>query len=515
MLTLLTTLKAVDAKSTIPLLVASAGVIFSILYELVRWSIRIPKFKGPQGLPIVGNLWQIRGKDAPEQYRLWSKKYGPVYQIQLGNIPVIVVNSAAAAKVIFNQNSHATSSRPEFYTFHKIISNTAGTTIGTSPQSDSLKRRRKALASALNRPAVASYIPHLDKETRAFLSEALQYGNNGKTGIDPAPLFLRMNLSIGLTLHWGARMESQTDGFREIIHVEDTISNFRSTTGNLQDYIPLLRLNPWSSESQIAADMRDRRDRYMAVMDNELNDSIREGTHKPCIRANLLLDKEAKLSELELKSLNLTLIAAGLDTMNSAVTWGIAILAVRDDVQERAVQEIRKFYSIDNPLCNVSDDQGCTYLVAVIKEILRYYSVTRLSLPRATIQDMVYENKLIPKGSVVFLNAWACNMDPDLWHDPLAFRPERWFEQPDAPIFTFGTGSRMCIGQQMAYRELYILFLRLMNSFKIVPDSTIESRPIEGVQNPASLTTQPKPYKVRFVPRNLTALEQQLAQPSD
>ena len=91
-----------------------------LVYEVVRWSARVPSFDGPRGWPIVGNLWQIRGKDAPEQYRVWSKKFGGLFQIQLGNIPVLVINTAAAAKVVLSQNSQATSSRPEFYTFHKV-----------------------------------------------------------------------------------------------------------------------------------------------------------------------------------------------------------------------------------------------------------------------------------------------------------------------------------------------------------------------------------------------------------
>jgi 3-hydroxyphenylacetate 6-hydroxylase len=104
----------------LPVVVFALAIIALAFYEVVRNSARVPGFKGPPGKPIFGNLWQIRQKDAPEQYRQWAKKYGPVYQIQLGNIPVLVVNSAAAAKAIFNQNLHATSSRPEFYTFHKV-----------------------------------------------------------------------------------------------------------------------------------------------------------------------------------------------------------------------------------------------------------------------------------------------------------------------------------------------------------------------------------------------------------
>jgi hypothetical protein len=40
----------------------------------------------------------------------------------LGNIPVVVVNSAASAKVLFGQHAQALSSRPEFYTFHRVRS---------------------------------------------------------------------------------------------------------------------------------------------------------------------------------------------------------------------------------------------------------------------------------------------------------------------------------------------------------------------------------------------------------
>lgn len=96
-----------------------APFLYVILNEFVRSSARVKGMKGPAGWPLIGNLWHIR-TNAAEQYRIWSKKHGAVYQIQLGNIPVVVVNSAASAKVLFGQNAQALSSRPEFYTFHKV-----------------------------------------------------------------------------------------------------------------------------------------------------------------------------------------------------------------------------------------------------------------------------------------------------------------------------------------------------------------------------------------------------------
>lgn len=96
-------------------------IIYVILNEFIRASVRVKGLKGPTGFPLIGNLAQIR-VNAAEQYRIWSKVHGPVYQIMLGNVPVVVVNSAASAKVLFGQNAQALSSRPEFYTFHKVSS---------------------------------------------------------------------------------------------------------------------------------------------------------------------------------------------------------------------------------------------------------------------------------------------------------------------------------------------------------------------------------------------------------
>ncbi|KAF1810394.1 cytochrome P450 [Eremomyces bilateralis CBS 781.70] len=492
------------------LLIPSTYLIFA---ELVRQRRRITAFSGPRGWPIVGNLPHIR-YNAAEQYRIWSKKHGDVYQIMLGDVPVLVVNSAKAAKTIFGHNSQALSSRPVFYTFHKVLSNTAGTTIGTSPYSDSLKRRRKGAASALNKPAIATYIPHLDIETRAFISEGLEYGEYGAKAIDPMPMIQRLSLSLALTLNWGIRMGSRDDPlFHEITEVEEAISKFRSTTGNLQDYVPLLRLNPFNGSSATAREVRDRRDVYLKKLNNDLDERMEAGTQTPCIQANVIMDKEAQLNKEELTSISLTMLSGGLDTITTLVQWSIALLAQRPEVQDKAHEAIRQMFPGDEIgiMCDVEDDQKCEYVAALVKECLRYYTVLRLVLPRASIRDISYEGKLIPAGTTIFLNAWACNMDPEIWQDPEVFRPERWLEHPEASLFTYGIGYRMCAGSLLANRELYLTFMRMLSCFKLLPgwkegEKAVDVHPVRGSIDPTCLVTMCRPYKVVFQPRNTEAL---------
>jgi 3-hydroxyphenylacetate 6-hydroxylase len=302
----------------------------------------------------------------------------------------------------------------------KVLSNTAGTTIGTSPFNDSLKRRRKGAASALNKPSIATYIDHLDLETKEFVKDGFESGKAGTVGVNPMPMIERLSLSLALTLNWGTRMGSRHDPmFHEICHVEAAISKFRSTTGNLQDYIPILRLNPFSGGTLAAKDVRKRRDVYLTKLNHDLDDRMAKGTHKPCIQANIIRDKEAALNKEELTSISLTMLSGGLDTITTLVQWSVALLAQRPDIQETAISEIRKIYSSEEPLADAYDDQKCAYIVALVRECLRYYTVLRLALPRATVKDIVYEGKVIPARSTIYLNAWACNMGKYLSSIPL------------------------------------------------------------------------------------------------
>ncbi len=115
-----------QALHSVAVLTLFVPLLYIVINEFVRYSARLPGISGPTGLPLVGNLWAVR-KNAAEQYRIWSKKYGAVYQVSLGNVPIIVVNSAEAAKGLFAQHSSTLSSRPEFYTFHKVyIRNMSG-----------------------------------------------------------------------------------------------------------------------------------------------------------------------------------------------------------------------------------------------------------------------------------------------------------------------------------------------------------------------------------------------------
>lgn len=92
--------------------------------------------------------------------------------------------------------------------------------------------------------------------------------------------------------------------------------------------------------------------------------------------------------------------------------------------------------------------------------------------------------------------------DRDLWSDPDVFRPERWVEQPDATLYTFGLGYRMCSAHMLAQRQLYLILMRTLSSFRLEPHGVIDCDPRTGVRDPSDLIMSARPYKILCIPRD-------------
>jgi len=120
------------------LCLAALLLVFLIISEALRLRHRLPAIKGPPGLPIFGNLLQLK-PDPPERLRQWGQKYGGVYQIMMGNRPVVVFTSMRAARDVFVGQGGSLVDRPTNYTFHSVMSSVAST-IGTTPWYGTLHR---------------------------------------------------------------------------------------------------------------------------------------------------------------------------------------------------------------------------------------------------------------------------------------------------------------------------------------------------------------------------------------
>lgn len=196
----------------------SAAIGFAILaigYLLLRYLNHTdhPKVKNlPEipGVPLFGNLLQL-GKHHAKVAGQLAQKYGPVFQVRLGTRRIIFANTFESVKHLWITNQSALISRPMLYTFHSVVSSSQGFTIGTSPWDESCKNRRKAAATALNRPAVQSYMPIVDLESCLAINDLVKDSQGGTVDLDPRKYFHRFALNTSLTLNYGIRIDGSID----------------------------------------------------------------------------------------------------------------------------------------------------------------------------------------------------------------------------------------------------------------------------------------------------------------
>ncbi|KAL4860985.1 hypothetical protein BDV12DRAFT_191377 [Aspergillus spectabilis] len=477
----------------VPIVVLTAYLLFN---EALRWSKRIKGLKGPKGLPVIGNLLNINKTFSAEQYRKWSLEYGPVYQVQLGNSPVVLVNAAEDAKTLLLNQSNALISRPLFHDFHKTVSKNVAS-IGTSPWNESCKSRRKVAGGALNRPKVQSYEPIILRETSEFIQALTTESGSGTVDTNFNAAVHRLSLNMVMTLNYGMRIAKTTDlkedaFYAEVVEVENQISSLRSTSRNLANYIPLLQfLEPifWRKTAARTADVGNRRIAYNNELLRRLQDAVDRDEDVPCIQGNVLRDPEGvALSNNELLSISLSMMA-GADSSQPTINWAFLLLAHHQDIQKKAYDELRRTTGTDYKL---SETKEVEYIYALVKEVLRFYTPLPLSMPRETTAPVQYKGTTIPTGTMVFLNAYACN-------HALVNRLLKTY----API-RLRVRVRMCVATHLATRLVYTVLYHTLANFEIHPASDADSEEwdaVKGLKDPTALNASPRGNKARFVER--------------
>lgn len=73
--------------------------------------------------------------------------------------------------------------------------------------------------------------------------------------------------------------------------------------------------------------------------------------------------------------------------------------------------------------------------------------------------------------------------DPDYWHDPETFIPERFLCDkgetftPDERAIPFGLGKRNCLGKTLAQNEVFLFTASLFQKFSFsLPEETLKKK---------------------------------------
>lgn len=169
---------------------------------------------------------------------------------------------------------------------------------------------------------------------------------------------------------------------------------------------------------------------------------------------------DAPLTDDEICDQIRSLIAAGYDTTSSGAAWLVHGLGANPAAFDELRTQVHDTIGDRPP--TVDDLRAMPLVDGVVRETLRLWSPAVVSGRRA-IDDFELYGHRIPGGSMVMYSPYITHRLPEVWGDPLAYRPGRWAGGEPEPFsfVPFGAGYRKCIGFALATLELQVLAVRL------------------------------------------------------
>jgi cytochrome P450 len=162
------------------------------------------------------------------------------------------------------------------------------------------------------------------------------------------------------------------------------------------------------------------------------------------------------------------MIQAGADTTGTALGCILRFLLTDPSVLARARAEIETAEAnglLSTPIRYEETRQHLPFFVACIKEGLRLNPPATNLFARIAPEDgKVIDGHFVPGGTEITSHAYTVQRNKELYgEDAAEFKPERWMVgekrnfELEAAQFTFGVGSRVCLGKDIAILEMYKL----------------------------------------------------------
>ncbi|PGH11078.1 hypothetical protein AJ79_05120 [Helicocarpus griseus UAMH5409] len=183
-----------------------------------------------------------------------------------------------------------------------------------------------------------------------------------------------------------------------------------------------------------------------------------------------------RLTKDAIKSEALLLLIVGSDTTSTAMQALLIGILTAPQIYDKVMRELDALPAGQIAQHDVIQ-KSCPYYLACVKEAIRLVPSAPTYFPRHPPPEGIeLFGKYIPPVAEVAANPYFTQRDPKLYgEEGDAFRPERWLEDPvraaamDKYEFTFGYGSRMCLGKSLAMMELYKSPVEFLREFKITP----------------------------------------------
>ncbi|XP_014476523.1 PREDICTED: probable cytochrome P450 305a1 [Dinoponera quadriceps] len=491
---------------TLILVILTLLLAFITLQKQKRTEINFPP--GPYPWPLIGNQYYLKKlsrKLGGQQYAFLEicKRYSSgIISLRLGGNNIIVVSDHMLIHEVLSNENYDGRPWNEFIKLRNLGLK-KGITMNDGAE---WKELRNWTMRNLRKVGFARQeMGELLADELTVILEKLKESNvhTIKFVIAPAVINVLWNLLAGQQICNNTKLQH----FIEIL--ECRAKAFDMSGGILASFPWIRYIMPNASGYNILISLNNELKHLLMTTINEHKQHYVEGAEKDFIDLFLREMKAHETTKTDVSiftddNLFITLVdffIAGTTNTTSTLDFLFLHMTKHQDVQDILHKEIDKVIGTER-FPNLEDRPKMPFTEALLTECQRMWVVTPIIGPRRVLADTTLGGYTMPKNSIVLMNIFANNMNPELYPDPTSFKPERFMKdgdyQSDANLITFGKGKRRCPGEALAKSAIFLLFVGVMQKYRLLPISCEES--VKLVLN-SGLTISPKPYKVLLVPR--------------
>jgi cytochrome P450 len=423
--------------------------------------------QGPRGGRVLGNMREFN-RDSLGFVERCAREFGDVVPTRFLYVPALFLFHPDQVEFVLATGSKnfikAASLRSPF--FQRLVGNGLVTSEG-----DFWRRQRRLAQPAFHRDRVEAYA----RTMVAYAERMLEHWGDGRTLDAHEEMMALTRVVVAQTL-FSADVSSGDS--REIGDALGRLIRPFAEQATLK-WILDNRL-PTPAHLRFNRDVR-KIDRFVYRLIEERRAS---GEDTGDLLSMLLAAQDedgSGMTDKQLRDELMTIFLAGHETTALALTWAWYLLAQNPEAETRLAAELDEVLEGRAP--TVGDLPRLRYADWVVKESMRLYPPA-WAVGRECVRECEVGGFRVTKGMQVFGFQWVIQRDSRWFADPLAFRPERWGEEPAARLpkyayFPFGGGPRLCIGNYFATMEAVLILAAIARRFRLrlAPGHKVEVLP--------------------------------------
>ncbi|XP_025099203.1 LOW QUALITY PROTEIN: cytochrome P450 2B4-like [Pomacea canaliculata] len=439
-------------------------------------------------LPLIGHL-HLLSRDPRVQFAAWRRQYGDVFSLYVGNRLIVVLSGYRVIKDALVTHGDVFSDRPHMFLTDVIAKNRG--VVGTS--GPHWKEQRKVSLEILREMGMGRNVlaEKIQEEVREYVKAiaALQ-----GAAFDPKTLTYTSVSNNICSIVFGERFEYNDPVFcRYLDTINQNFKNLARTTA--VNFIPVLKYLPgdlfclqrtinnvaFVQNEFLFPQLDSHRKRY-----DDSNDEASDFVEGYLREMNKMKGKDSTLDDPNLVKVMGDLFVAGTETTATVIRWALVYFLHYPEVQELCFQEIKE--SSVRSERRPSATPELTYVEATIMEVLRHADIAPFALHHGLACDTMFMGYTLPKDTIIIPFIDSVLQDPDIWDNPLDFRPERFIGPygklvKKEEFIPFSLGRRVCLGEAMARTELFLYLSTMIQRFRFLPPETGELPSLEGIMS--------------------------------